>query len=141
MAAIERGEGEDDAVVRGWLTRALSASRGPQWICDKCHEVNTVWQPTCEHCGGFDTLSWREARAGGGARTTDILPLVVRPGLKDRPAAREEPVSRSVPSEDGEAAAHEEPLNPPPATAPEAGNEPRGAVYDAEFIDGSVVRN
>ena len=27
MAAIERGEGSDDAVVRGWLAKALNASR------------------------------------------------------------------------------------------------------------------
>ena len=39
MAAIERGAGADDSVVRGWLTRALSAPRGPQWVCDKCQQV------------------------------------------------------------------------------------------------------
>ena len=36
MAAIERGEGSSDEVVRGWLTKALPAPRGPQWVCDKC---------------------------------------------------------------------------------------------------------
>lgn len=60
MAAVERGEGADDSVVRGWLTRALSASRGPQWCCDKCHNVMQAWAPVCDSCGGFDTLTWRE---------------------------------------------------------------------------------
>jgi len=40
MAAIERGQGADDSVVRGWLTRALTASRGPQWICDNCQHIH-----------------------------------------------------------------------------------------------------
>lgn len=79
MAAVERGEGADDAVVRGWLTRALSASRGPQWCCDQCQNVMTNWAPVCDSCGGFDTLSWREpeqrgATQGAGA---EMLPLLV----------------------------------------------------------------
>ncbi len=82
MAAIERGEGADDAVVRGWLAKALSASRGPQWVCDKCHNVMADWAPVCDSCGGFDTLTWREPdqrrrasfAAGNGA---EMLPLIV----------------------------------------------------------------
>ena len=60
MAAVERGEGAEDAVVRGWLTRALTAPRGPQWCCDKCQNIQAEWTPICDNCGGFDTLSWRE---------------------------------------------------------------------------------
>jgi HemY protein len=79
MAAIARGEGEDDAFVRGWLTRALTASRGPQWVCDKCQSIHSEWAPTCGNCGGFDTLSWREAP--GSSMTmpngADMLPLIV----------------------------------------------------------------
>ncbi len=108
MAAIERGEGGDDAVVRGWLTRALSASRGPQWVCDKCQHVNGVWSPTCDNCGGFDTLSWREPPATRGpASSADLLPLVVGKGAVPAPAP------------------------PPEVTAAPSS----GAVYDAEFID------
>lgn len=79
MAAIERGEGADDTVVRGWLTRALTASRGPQWCCDKCHAVHAQWTPICDNCGGFDTLSWREPAEGNGpsATGTELLPLIV----------------------------------------------------------------
>lgn len=78
MAAIERGEGSDDAVVRGWLTRALTASRGPQWVCEKCNTPHAVWAPVCAGCGGVDTLSWRELPAPGGSTTgTEMLPLIV----------------------------------------------------------------
>ncbi|MFC2970022.1 heme biosynthesis protein HemY [Acidimangrovimonas pyrenivorans] len=79
MAAIERGEGSEDAVVRGWLTRALTASRGPQWVCDKCNSVQAQWGPVCHNCGGFDTLSWREAPDAGGPSPTqtEMLPLIV----------------------------------------------------------------
>ena len=34
IAAIEKGEGADDSIIRKWLTKALSAPRGPQWVCE-----------------------------------------------------------------------------------------------------------
>ncbi len=79
MAAVERGEGSDDATVRAWLSKAITASRGPQWCCDKCHAIHSDWAPICDNCGGFDTLSWREpvettTRSAGGA---ELLPLLV----------------------------------------------------------------
>lgn len=79
MAAIERGEGGDDATVRGWLSKALIASRGPQWCCDKCQAVHSAWAPVCENCGGFDTLSWREPveTAGASATGAELLPVIV----------------------------------------------------------------
>jgi len=79
MAAIERGEGSDEAVVRGWLAKALTAPRGPQWCCDKCHAIHAIWQPICENCGGFDTLSWREPveTHGSSATGAELLPLLV----------------------------------------------------------------
>ncbi|WP_067397882.1 heme biosynthesis protein HemY [Falsirhodobacter sp. alg1] len=79
MAAIERGEGAEDGVVRGWLTRALTAPRGPQWCCDNCQTVHAQWAPFCDQCSGFDTLSWREPAdtAGPSATGTELLPLIV----------------------------------------------------------------
>ncbi|MBM9596172.1 heme biosynthesis protein HemY [Roseitranquillus sediminis] len=81
MAAIERGEGAEDRVVRAWLARALTARRGPQWVCDKCHGVHGEWAPVCDMCGGFDTLSWREAPAGKVALPAgvEMMPLLVDP--------------------------------------------------------------
>lgn len=79
MAAVERGEGADEAVVRGWLARTLTAPRGPQWCCDKCQSVHASWTPICSNCGGFDTLSWREPVEGDGPTATqaELLPLLV----------------------------------------------------------------
>lgn len=79
MAAIERGEGSDDAVVRGWLTRALSAPRGPQWVCQNCQTVHPAWAPTCSSCGSLDTLSWAEAPETSVSMPagTAMLPLIV----------------------------------------------------------------
>ncbi|WP_102223892.1 heme biosynthesis protein HemY [Acidimangrovimonas sediminis] len=93
MAAIERGEGSDDAVVRGWLTRALTAPRGPHWVCDTCQAVHTSWGPVCENCGGFDTLSWREppVSSGPSATQTEMLPLIVGAPGSRAPEAAETP--------------------------------------------------
>ncbi|KJZ19339.1 heme biosynthesis protein HemY [Loktanella sp. S4079] len=79
MAAIERGEGAADSVVRGWLTRALTAPRGPQWICDNCQHIHPKWVATCGNCGSFDTLSWKNAPAEEVAMPsgTEMLPLIV----------------------------------------------------------------
>lgn len=79
MAAIERGEGADDSVVRGWLTKALTAPRGPQWICDKCQHIHATWGPTCVNCGAFDTLAWKTPPMSEVAMPagTEMLPLIV----------------------------------------------------------------
>ncbi|MFT7371045.1 MAG: HemY protein [Octadecabacter sp.] len=79
MAAIERGEGSADVVVRGWLAKALTASRGPQWICDSCQHIHPVWAPICVNCSGFDTLAWREPPKGEVVLSTgvEMLPLIV----------------------------------------------------------------
>ncbi len=104
MAAIERGEGSDEAVVRGWLAKAVTASRGPQWCCDKCQAIHVQWAPICENCGGFDTLSWREPAEGAGPSATgsELLPLILggpKPGPVERPPEEDfidaEPVPRS----------------------------------------------
>ncbi len=86
MAAIERGEGADDAVVRGWLARALTAKRGPQWVCANCQHVHASWLAICDNCGAFDTLEWREApdSSGPSATQTELLPLIV--GSLPKPA-------------------------------------------------------
>ena len=82
MAAIERGEGAEEQVVRGWLARALSAPRGKQWCCDKCQNIQAQWGPVCDNCGGFDTLTWREPAQGGMplANGSEMLPLIVGMG-------------------------------------------------------------
>ena len=71
LAAIERGQGADDALVRSILTRALNAPRGPAWVCDNCHSVEGRWAPVCGNCKALDTLSWREPVA---ASMVEMIP-------------------------------------------------------------------
>ena len=118
MAAIERGEGADDSVVKAWLARAVTAPRGPQWVCENCNHIHSEWQPVCEHCGSFDTLSWQVPGEGeivipGGA---DMLPLIV-----DAPAKIED-------------------LEPEEVIEAEAGGEASDTpeIPDAEVIDGEA---
>ncbi len=97
LAAIERGEGASDATVRRLLTRALSAPRGPQWVCDNCHNVAGDWEPVCSNCGAFDTLSWREPPAGAAAPLTgpggEVLPMIAG---KSDPDPEPEPAAEPV---------------------------------------------
>lgn len=77
MAAIERGEGASDTVVRGWLAKALTASRGPQWICDNCASIHAQWASVCSHCNAFDTLSWKIPPQGNIAHLDQtLIPLL-----------------------------------------------------------------
>ncbi|MBL9051843.1 MAG: heme biosynthesis protein HemY [Tabrizicola sp.] len=78
LAAIARGEGAEDVVVRDLVAKALTAPRGPQWVCDKCQAIHSGWHPVCENCGSFDTLSWREPPAATAASQSlaDLLPLM-----------------------------------------------------------------
>jgi HemY protein len=88
LAAIARGEGAEDAVVRDLVAKALSAPRGPQWVCDTCQAIHPAWAPVCGNCGGFDTLSWRQPPATGtpSRSLAELLPL-----MESRPAPVEEP--------------------------------------------------
>lgn len=81
MAAIERGQGAPEAVVRGWLAKALGASRGPQWLCENCNHVHAHWDPVCDNCGAFDTLAWKAPThaEGTGLAQSTMLPLIVGP--------------------------------------------------------------
>lgn len=79
MAAIERGEGASDEIVKGWLARAIAAPRGPQWVCDNCHAVSPEWTPVCGNCEALDTLSWTAPAKQDVAAPTgvEMLPLIV----------------------------------------------------------------
>ena len=95
MAAIERGEGASDAVVQGWLARALTAPRDPQWVCDNCQHIHANWKPVCDNCDSFDTLSWRRPQMAesGSASGANMIPLIVRPEDVETPASDEIAVS------------------------------------------------
>ncbi|MCA1336004.1 heme biosynthesis protein HemY [Pseudooceanicola marinus] len=109
MAAIERGEGASDAVVKGWLARAVSAPRGPQWTCENCHHIHAEWVPVCENCQAFDTLAWKDAPAADyqTPMSSAMLPLIV--GRVDEgagvPAAAQAATPPEMPGETGTAEA------------------------------------
>lgn len=112
MAAIERGEGASDAVVRGWLAKALTVPRGPQWICDNCQHIHSEWAPVCENCESFDTLSWRapplsEMAMPGGVQ---MLPLIVG-AVEDKSKADGSSDADTI--EDAELLSDEEKVTPP----------------------------
>ena len=111
-AAIERGEGASDAVVRGWLARALTAPRGPQWVCENCNSIQGEWTPTCQNCESFDTLTWKtppqsETVLPAGA---EMLPLIVG-AIEDKSSA----------PDDAE------------IVTPQPTNEPTSDIVDAEL--------
>ncbi len=93
LAAIARGEGAPDAEVRAIVTRAIAAPRGPQWVCDNCQAIHAAWQPLCDNCGSFDTLSWREPpQTAAPAGLAELLPLMeARPEPEPAPPPEPEP--------------------------------------------------
>ncbi len=136
MAAIERGEGASDAVVKGWLARALSAPRGPQWVCDNCQHIHSEWVPVCEHCGSFDSLSWRSPPLGKLSTATGIemLPLIVG-ALEDR--GHEEPADPSLGS--GNDTSDREDVAQDAADGGKDAQEPpdeEAELAEAEIVDG-----
>ncbi len=104
MAAIERGEGASDAVVKGWLARAIAVPRGPQWICNDCQHIHNDWKPICENCSSFDTLEWKRPPLSEVAMPAGVqmLPLIVG-ALDDNPGGDDvAPVEEAVTIEDAE---------------------------------------
>ncbi|MDA0963060.1 MAG: heme biosynthesis protein HemY [Proteobacteria bacterium] len=94
MAAIERGQGASDTVVKGWLARALNAPRGPQWVCDNCQQAHATWTPICTNCEAFDTLSWRSPPAAQVTSATGVqmLPMIVGALDDTAPTAPSDPI-------------------------------------------------
>lgn len=89
MAAIEKGRGAEDAVVHGWLARAVSAPRGPQWVCSNCGAVHVDWSPTCSGCDAFDTLDWTDRNEPDDpvAGNLALAPLMAGPAAEAEVAA------------------------------------------------------
>ncbi len=77
MAAIEKGEGAAETIVRGYLARAVTAPRGAHWVCDRCGAAPGAWSALCPSCGGFDTLAWRDQEEAAEALEAAMLPLIV----------------------------------------------------------------
>ncbi len=122
MAAIEKGQGAPEPVVKAWLARALTAPRGPAWICRKCGHVHGEWVPVCEQCGAFDSLEWAmPPEQPEDARTAGLLPLIVG-RIEDRSAAQEKSAAAPDTADD----------TPSTATAPNG--ERTEAPLEAEIV-------
>ncbi len=136
MAAIERGEGSSDQVVRAWLARALTASRGQQWVCDKCHHVHANWHALCENCNGFDTLSWTGTpdSSGPSATGTEMLPLIV--GALPQPEPEPEPEINDAVIDADDATGDQQTDETPEASA----DATTDAATDADVIDDKETR-
>jgi HemY protein len=131
MAAIERGQGAEDRVVRAWLARAVTASRGPQWICGNCGQVHAEWRPVCAHCESFDTLSWAEAPQSEAALAgpAQMLPMIVG-ALEDRRAPGAEDAETLVEAKTDAAGSEPAPGVAPSAAEPEP-SEPQDTAPGA----------
>ena len=86
MAAVEKGEAGDDALVRAWLARAVSAPRAPQWTCANCGARHKDWGPRCGRCEAFDTLDWRGTEADPEAEGASMLPVLMEVDPPEAPA-------------------------------------------------------
>lgn len=136
MAAIERGEGANDAVVRGWLARALNAPRGPQWVCSNCRHAHTHWTPVCDNCESFDTLSWTTPPTVEMSSATGVqmLPLIVGAleEQKDDPAPEPDDIPDAEPVPDADDVIEAEAI---PADTPPPGATPNGKMTGTEATD------
>lgn len=107
MAAIERGEGSEDRVVRAWLAKAVTAPRGTQWVCNNCGHVHAAWRPLCSNCESFDSLSWSDVEQSDASLMgpAQMLPLIVgaledkREDAGDESAADDAEVLELLPSD------------------------------------------
>ncbi|MEM8755939.1 MAG: tetratricopeptide repeat protein, partial [Pseudomonadota bacterium] len=95
-AAIERGEGAPDDVVRGLLAKAVSAPRSPQWTCSSCGKRHADWAPRCERCEAFDTLQWKEGEPDAADAAAALSPVLTDPPAP--PAAAEPETAQPKPA-------------------------------------------
>ena len=130
LATVAKGSGEDEAIVRAWLARALTAPRGPQWVCDSCGHAPGRWEAVCPACGAFDTFAWQEAGSVEPALALSpaVLPLLT---AADRAAAEDGAGDGGGAEDAAKDAAVAEPVSEgaPPSTAePAQDARPRPAA-------------
>lgn len=122
MAAIEKGDGADEALVRGWLSRAVAAPPPPQWTCGNCGARHAEWMPVCRRCEAFDTLAWREGEAdtAGADSAAAMLPVLAEdPLVTEEPGVKPDGSKPTAPGLGGEPPkSASKPDHPPSKPAP-----------------------
>lgn len=80
LAALERRDRHDERAATAWLAKAPEAPADPVWLCAACGGAHEAWQPTCAHCGSFNSIEWL---APGQRRTSPVLALADFGGMHD----------------------------------------------------------
>lgn len=125
FALLAEVEEKDPAAAQAWRERAAALPAAPTWHCKACGQAQTLWQPRCARCGGFDSLVWSAGPPGEIALGT----------LGEAPAELEEtapptPAVTEVPPLPAEAPA----APPPPAPAPPPPRPAESAPGPAEVL-------
>ena len=78
MAAIEKGSGSSESVVKGWLAKAVTAKRSKRWVCSSC-KTQGNWEAVCKKCNSFSSMEWIEPIEDTELNNdqTEILPLII----------------------------------------------------------------
>ena len=93
MAVAERGIGGDDQKIRDLLNLAITAKRGPQWVCEKCNTVHADWEPICINCSAMDSLEWKAPSKDPTDFTVseDLLPFLANALKAEDPMGEKAP--------------------------------------------------
>ncbi len=78
MAAIEKGSGSQESVVKGWLAKAVTAKRSRRWVCTNCNNQGN-WEPICKKCNNLSSMEWLEPIEDLSQNNDqmEILPLII----------------------------------------------------------------
>jgi len=116
LALLAEAEAGDPALARRWRDRAATLPAAPAWRCGACSQAQAEWQPRCQHCGAFDSLTWSVGPVG---LVPGALPVEPAPRVEVAPAPAAAPAPAPAPAPPPAPAAAP-PAPPPPASAPPA---------------------
>lgn len=51
---------KDKEAARNWLLKASEAQPEPFWLCQECGIPSNDWDISCDACGAFDCIEWRQ---------------------------------------------------------------------------------
>lgn len=60
LAHLEEVGFKDNEAARLWLLKASEAQPEPFWLCDECGTPTSDWELSCNSCGAFDCIEWRQ---------------------------------------------------------------------------------
>ena len=60
LAHLEEAGFKDKEAARLWLLKASEAQPEPFWLCQECGTPTKDWELSCNSCGAFDCIEWRQ---------------------------------------------------------------------------------